>query len=229
MEEKKVIKMSLSTFCLLLAIVVIFIMGYVIFTMRSEEVNSDIKDTSLNTKIENIDSKLEENINKEEKETDNNEVSETELTRIAQGVYNKAFNIIAEGAGITKSETKITVGSDNTVGGKITVSAYEVDFSKIEKYFTKQAIDYIKAKFTDTSKDDKYYIFAEKCIYSDETKNEFIWTIFSQTDSGERKLKVKIYDENMIVAVSEKSSFFELDEYIIFKKVDNEWKIDMFQ
>ena len=33
----------------------------------------------------------------------------------------------------------------------------------------------------------------------------------------------------MIVAVSEKSSFFELDEYIVLRKINDTWKIDMFE
>ena len=60
-------------------------------------------------------------------------------------------------------------------------------------------------------------------------KKSFIGTIFVVTNQVERTLNAKLYDDNTILAVSEKSSFFGLDEYLVLKKVNNTWKIDMFE
>ena len=131
------------------------------------------------------------------------------------------------------SLSKWLVGSSNINNshGVINAEAYKLDFSKIEPYFTERAINYIKTEFTDTPyahKDGNYYIFASENKYS-HSKKEFISTIFGVTDQGKRTFDVKLYDDNMIVAISEKSSFFELDEYIVLRKINNTWKIDMFE
>lgn len=154
------------------------------------------------------------------------------ITNEIQLVYDNAYKTLAEGSGIIDyNTTDIKVGEEETVGGVINVKAYKLDFTKLEPYFTERAINFIKSYFTDTPyghKDENYYIFAEENKYSYD-KKEFLNTIFGQTNQSKRILKVNLYDNNTILATSEKTSSLKLDEYIVFKKINNTWKIDMFE
>lgn len=168
--------------------------------------------------------------NEYKNEENSNKVSS--ITNEIQSVYDEADQMLAEGSGIMDyNEVDIKVGKEGTVGGIINTKAYKLDLTKLEPYFTERAISFIKDYFTDTPgghEDGNYYIFAENNIYS-HGKKEFITTIFGQTDQSRRKLKVNLYDNNTVMAISEKSSYTNLDEYIVFKKVNNTWKIDMFE
>lgn len=235
MEDKKAIRVSLgTTICLIIIVLLIVALGvvyYIGFVKNDKEV------TQLSAEKQNLQKQvttLEENKNTSEIEIKNsNDMTKEEATKIVQDTYSKAYDIIQEGSGLTGSNTvNITAGQEGTVGGVINVSAYKLDFSKIETYFTERAINYVKTEFTDTPyghKDGNYYIYSSENKYSYTDKKEFITTIFGVTDQSKRTFDVKLYDDNMIVAVSSKSSFFELDEYIILKKVNNTWKIDMFE
>lgn len=180
------------------------------------------------TTTENDNNKQNNNSSTEEEIS--NELSS--MTNEIQSVYDNAYEIIGEGSGIIDyNAVDIKVGEEGTGGGVINVKAFKLDFTKLEPYFTERAINYIKFYFTDTPyghKDGNYYIFAEENIYSIE-KKDFISTIFGQDDQSKRTFKVSLYDENTIMAISEKTSFINLDEYIVFKKVNDSWKIDMFE
>ena len=70
MNEKKPIKVSLSTFFLIIAIIVIAVMGYFIYRINSEKIATEEKVTSLNSQVNN----LQERINKVSEITSNTEV-----------------------------------------------------------------------------------------------------------------------------------------------------------
>lgn len=230
MDEKKTIKVSLgiaiSIVIIILLIVALCIVYYFGFIKNNDEISklSDEKQSSLQGE-----KKITAQVNEEKSE---DFVTKQEATKIVQDIYGKAYDNVQEGIGLTGTNTVIiSVGEEGTVGGVINAEAYKLDFSKIEPYFTERAINYIKTEFTDTPyahKDGNYYIFASENKYS-HSKKEFISTIFGVTDQGKRTFDVKLYDDNMIVAISEKSSFFELDEYIVLRKINNTWKIDMFE
>lgn len=170
-------------------------------------------------KAENI------NSNVEELKDTNTKLTQKDATIIAQKLYGDVYNILDEGYGI-KSDTNVKLKLNNGT----TIEANKCDFSKIEPYFTDRSMDYIKMYFTDTPhsyKDGNYYIFSN----SDEWEHdkEFMNTIFGVTDQYLRSVKVIFYNENMIVGVSEDTAYFGGDEYIIFKKVNKVWKIDMFE
>ncbi len=235
MEDKKAIRVSLgTTICLIIIVLLIVALGvvyYIGFVKNYKEIEklSDEKQ-DLQKQVDT----LEENKNTSETEIKNsNDMTKEEASKIVEDTYSKAYDIIQEGSGLTGSNTvDITAGQEGTVGGVINVSAYKLDFSKIETYFTDRAINYIKTEFTDTPyghKDGNYYIYSSENEYSYTDKKEFINTIFGVTNQSKRTFDVKLYDDNMIVAISSKSSFFELDEYIILKKVNDTWKIDMFE
>lgn len=230
MEDKKSITVSLgTTICLIIIVLLIFALG-VVYYFGFMKNNKEITQSSQEKQVSN----LGENIKPTEIDTPNtNDLTKEEATKIVQNVYSKAYDIIEEGAGLEGEKTvNITVGQEGTTGGVINVSAYKLDFSRIESYLTERAINYIKTEFTDTPhghEDGNYYVFSNENIYSVADKKEFITTVFGATDQGKRSFDVKLYNNNMIVAVSEKSSSFELDEYLILKKVNNTWKIDMFE
>lgn len=235
MEDKKAIRVSLgTTICLIIIVLLIVALGvvyYIGFVKNYKEIEklSDEKQ-DLQKQVDT----LEENKNTSETEIKNsNDMTKEKASKIVEDTYSKAYDIIQEGSGLTGSNTvNITAGQEGTVGGVINVSAYKLDFSKIETYFTDRAINYVKTEFTDTPyghKDGNYYIYSSENEYSYTDKKEFINTIFGVTNQSKRTFDVKLYDDNMIVAISSKSSFFELDEYIILKKVNDTWKIDMFE
>lgn len=234
MDEKKSIKVTLgTTICIIIIVLLIIALGivyYLGFVKNNTEITQLAEE---NQTLQKQVTSLEENKNLAEKEvTASSTMSNEEASKIVQDTYSKAYSIIQEGTGLTGTNTvNITAGQEGTVGGVINVTAHKLDFSKIEPYFTERAINYIKTEFTDTPyghKDGNYYIYTSENIYSYD-KKEFINTIFGVTDQGLRNFQVKLFDDDMIVAVSEKSSFFKLDEYIILKKVNNSWKIDMFE
>ena len=233
MEDKKTIRVSLTTVIYLtIIILLIFVLGVVYYLgfIKNKEV------TQLSNEKQNLQKQitiLEENKKIPESESKNpNNLTKEEATKIVQDIYSKAYELIQEGDGLTGKDTiDIKVGKEENVGGVINASAYKLDFSKIEPYFTERAIDYIKTEYTDTpyGEDGAYYIYSPQNKYSCIDKKEFGTTIFGVTDQSKRNLDVKLYDNNMIVASSLKGSFFELDEYIILKKINNTWKIDMFE
>lgn len=213
MEEKRAIQVSFEiTICLIIIVLLIVALGVVYYMGVAKD---DKEDISLYIETET-----------------SNDMTKENATKIVQDTYSKAYDVIQEGEGLTGLNTiNITVGQEDTVSGVNNVSAYKLDFSKIEMYFTERAINYVKTEFTDTPyghKDGNYYIYSSENEYSNTNKKDFITSIFGVTDQNKRTFDVKLYDNNMIVAVSSKSSFFELDEYIILKKIDNTWKIDMF-
>lgn len=246
MDENKTTKISLGTaISIVIIILLVFALGIVYYLGFIKNNNEISKLSNEKQALQKQISSLQEekktttqvNINQNTYESKNEEKSEDsmtkqEATKIIQDIYGKAYDNVQEGIGLKgTSLINISVGNEGTVGGVINAEAYKLDFSKIEPYFTERAIKYIKTEYTDTPyghKDGNYYIFADENIYS-YSKKEFINTIFGVTDQGKRTFDVKLYDDNMIVAVSEKSSFFELDEYIVLRKINDTWKIDMFE
>ena len=214
----------------------IYIVIFVITTIIASCVAVYFGVVGNNKKVGQIKNSVEEKIENETKEvnekvSEENKLSKEEAKKIAQNIYNKAYNELEEGVGLQSSIVEITIGQEGTYGGKLNVKAYKLDFSKIEQYFTERAIKYIKTEYTDTPyghSDGNYYIYMSENKYSHE-KNNFVSTIFGVTDQKTRDLNVELYDDDIIIAVSQKSSFFELDEYLVLKKINSVWKIDMFE
>ena len=168
-------------------------------------------------------SEINENGNSGKENSNANVLSEI------QKVYDDAYSAVNKVNDY--NIVSIQVGEEGTVGGVETLKAYKMNFSLIEKYFTDRAMNIIKVYYTDTPyghKDGNYYIFAEETKRSYD-KKEFDHTIFGTTDQSKRTLKLIYSNESEALAVSEKSSFLGENEYVYFKKVNNEWKIDMFE
>ncbi len=234
-----------KTLIIILVLVVIGLAAYIVLdkTVLNKETTKDSSSQNLTTGKANSNDVQEINgtnvvtasqittvdINND-KTTNNKGRTQEEATKIAQDVYGKAYKAIDEGSGLTGEETTISVGEEGTVNGIQQKKAEKVDLSKLEPYFTTKAINLVKHYYTDTPyghKDGNYYI-----IYTDDGNvqhREFISTIFGVTDQQERTFNALVYDDETIVAVSTKSSFWAEDEYIILKKVNNIWKIDFFE
>ena len=214
----------------LVALLVVFIIltialgGYLVY---DKVINKDSSSTSNNVVDNNQTNSENTNINT------NSSVDVSSITTEIQSVYDKAYDTINSELGFANYDIlNIKVGDEKNVGGVIDAKARKIDFKNLEPYFTDRAISFMKVYFTDTSyghKDGNYYIYFEENIYSNDTKKEIGNTVFGTTDQSKRTLKVKFYNDDMVVAVSEKTSFIQLDEYVVFKKVNNTWKIDMFE
>lgn len=182
----------------------------------------------------------EDEATEETKETtETTTLTEEEATKIVQELYEKAYDTIGEGADIiSEEEVNLTMGEEGTVGGVSTVKANKIDLSKIESYFTNRAMEYIKEEFTDTPEgysDGNYYVYAEA---TESDAKTFMGTIFSVTDTGKRTFEVQAYSDDTIIAISVETEVTTseeytgddiTDEYIVLKKADNEWKIDLFE
>ena len=235
MGERNEVKVRLSTvvcvFIILVLVVALGVVYYLGFVQNNEKIAKlSNEKISLQEQIIN----LQESKNETENEViDINAMTSEEATKIAQDIYNKAYGMLEGGSNLIDwNGVEITIGQEG-IGwpGILNVRAFKFDFSKIEQYFTERAIKYIKTYYTDTPyghSDGNYYIYLHENAYSHE-KKDFVSTIFGTTDQNSRTLKAKLYNDDTILAVSEKSSYIELDEYLVLKKVNNTWKIDMFE
>lgn len=215
--EKKPKEKGMIVVIILLALVILGLLGYIAY---------DKGYISLGKKTNKIDKKVpvKGTINNNTDQKSN--ISERVLAEV-QKIYSDAYDSMQKVNNYEK--TVIEVGEKGTFGGVVVLEAYKMNFDVIEKYFTDRAINIFKVYYTDTSyghKDGSYYIFYEENERSN-VKKEFDHTIFGTTDQSKRKLQLVIYDDNMVVAKSSKSSFIDEDEYIIFKNINNQWKIDM--
>lgn len=157
----------------------------------------------------------------------------TTIEKTIQNIYNEAYDAINEGSGIINlNAVEIQIGKEGTVGGISTIKAYKLDFSEITQYFTERGLNFIKTYFTDTPyghTDGNYYIYVTENERS-YNKKGFMNTIFGVTDQGTRNLSVISSSEDTATAVSNSESYYKgFDEYIVFKKVNEQWKIDMFE
>lgn len=142
-------------------------------------------------------------------------VNAHDLEKELQKRYEELYYIVEEGSGLElyTSDLKSLL-----------------DYSKLNKVFTKDAIVKIEKKYTDYC-DDKL------CI-----SNNFMGTIFGITDEDLRTLHLIYASSDTALLKAEHSDGFCFEsngdqlcypdyggEYIVFKKVDNTWLIDMFE
>ena len=94
MEEKKPIKISLSTFFLILAIIIIAIMGYFLYEIYDEKLVNENNIVKLNSEISNLKSEIS-NMNNKEDDTTNkeNDSPEDTVNTNFYGVYTSADKI----------------------------------------------------------------------------------------------------------------------------------------
>ena len=91
-------------------------------------------------------------------------------------------------------------------------------------------MDYYKNKYDKLFTDKG--VFMVYSMFNADEGTGIMSTMFNITDQGERKLSLVLATNDMVVATGvyegqgDKTPY---PEYIIFKKVDGVWKIDMFE
>lgn len=120
MEEKKSIKISLSTFFLILALIVLVIMGIFIFKLYNEKTEEKQKSTELQAQVDNLNGKI-------------NEIKETINSNETVDNKNKDNNANKnENKTNTANQTNTSNNSEDSIKNKIigTWKAYKVTDSK---------------------------------------------------------------------------------------------------
>lgn len=117
MEEKKPIKISLSTFFLILAIIVILIMGVLLYIFYNNKITAEAEAESINAKvseqkttIEALQGQTENNKASETKNANTDEKKSTETYNEISGTYDGVFNL----GGVEKFEYKLELAENGT-------------------------------------------------------------------------------------------------------------------
>lgn len=138
MEEKKSIKISLSTFFLILALIVIIAMAYYIYI---EKTNTDKEISTLETNaitmqntINNLQQKVDNNSNTNDNESNITD-SENLVTELTLGSY-QVTKHIEDAAGVSYAEVGVTLASNNLCSvyegfGSSFIGTYSIENNKM--------------------------------------------------------------------------------------------------
>lgn len=236
MESKNTIKMSLSTFFLIFALVAICIMGFFIYRLNYEKNMLDKKNNNLNDEIaslENEKNELKSTSNTEILTSENSntlspnsaetEITETEALTQATNTYQTAYKMFY-------SEQAMIPGTYSPMGEE--GFGYKVNIGEFEKVFSKRAIEIIKNQLIEYN--GEYYDVKLNDYSSTFSESIDPGSIFSSTDVGERTLSIVDFTDKYIIAdgklsPSEYISRNEPIKRIIFVKENGKWLIDMYE
>lgn len=151
--------------------------------------------------------------------------SDEEIEKIFQNKYNDIYSELEEGKFLQTTITKdILFGGNNVTG-------YKINLAKLNDNFTDDCVKYIKNKFYYTDDNENYYI-----VFNQPNYKYFSNSIFGVTNQGKRTLKLILHDNDLVLLKAEvvkcAGSICPPEyggEYIAFKKVDDKWKIEMFE
>lgn len=138
-------------------------------------------------------------------------------------------------------DTDTTKKNDNVDEKQVlkeVTKVYEEAYNGFLKDFSNDAakdVEFYKNKYGKLFTDDGAYRVFEMMM--DTTGSGILKSIFNETDQGIRTLKLVYTDGNIAVATGTYTVPEDVDwgssspypEYIIFKKINNTWKIDMFE
>ena len=153
----------------------------------------------------------EDNTENKEEKIDMFKTSNEEIESIFQKKYEKMFDELQEGNSYTTSIT------ENIVYNGMNIIGYKVDLVKIYDYFTDDCLNYIKKNFYYSNDGINYYLLPNTYGFLN-MKN----TIFGKT---KRTLKVQMYDDDKVIF---KTNTDNINEYIMYKKVNDNWKVELF-
>lgn len=143
MEEKKTIKISLSTFFLILAIIVIAIIGVFVFKFYTDKETASSEVKELKSTIDNLEEKinsLEQTINDNEKNNDEIKENENNSKTFSDNQIKKALQDYLDLTGVY-------VGSPGELLNKLGFEDLEIDDNIIiEDYYKKTNIRYVDYK-----------------------------------------------------------------------------------
>ena len=134
-----------------------------------------------------------------------------EIEGIFQKKYDAMFNDLREGDLYLTSITETI----NYNGSNIT--GYKVDLSKIVNYYTEDCLNYIKNNYFYSNDKVNYYYLPNAPGFIN-IKN----TIFGGL---KRVLKLQLYDDDQVIF---KTTTVNTNEYIMYKKVNDTWKVENF-
>lgn len=239
MEEKKVLKISLSTFFLIVAIITIAIMTYLMYKSYNENTSLNEQVVSLQGKVSNLQKDLTENaegttINTttiqsskpnntttgSSTSTSDDAISEEEALKTATNVYETAYKIF--------SSEEFRNSENFSFEGKQT-QGYKINIDKLENVFSKRAIANIKNRLYELN--GNYYDSDDITGFLTEID---VSSIFGTTDAGIRPLSIVNSNDTSITATGklEEGEHTDGDEfplYIIFVKENGNWVIDLYE
>lgn len=237
MGEKKTIKISLSTFFLIITIIAICIMAFFIYKLNDEKTILEQNNTNLNSEIASLKIGNEENTikttsdttvltnetNDASSSTTKTDLSETEALTIATNTYTTAYYMFY-------SEQCVIPGTYSPTGEE--KFGYKINIGEFETVFSKRAIDIMKSKLIEYN--GEYYD-----IKTNDDSTTFLelidlFSIFGATDSGMRTLSIVDFTDKYIIAngkltPNEHTSGDKTPLYIAFIKENGKWLIDAYE
>lgn len=167
MEEKKEIKISLTTFLLVIAIIVILIMGYVLFNLSTQKTGG-VKEKELQQEVDTLKAQInnyeEQAVTNTENQNDNNENIKEELSNNSYSIY--ANNLIKRRNATTgewyRSTKQMETGENITISIDNKGTAYlELTGELANKYGKKHKIleNALMCKFIKFNQDVTDYLY----------------------------------------------------------------------
>lgn len=213
MEQENVVKKEKNGLKVLVVILLVLLIGVIMFIVgqyTSNNTNMNLFKNNTEETIKNNNTVKEDNTVKEEdKKIDETKVLD-EITKVYKEAYQKMTDINDPSNSILKSSFE----KNNVV--------YTVNKDSASKYFTDKGINYLESNISNI-------------------ESVLLESIFNVTDSGKRPLTVVSENDDTVVATGQIINGVTLDGqsneidrdsyplYIIFKKVNNTYKIDMFE
>ena len=213
MEQENVVKKEKNGLKVLVVILLVLLIGVIMFivgqyTSNNTNMNLFKNNTEETTKNNNT-VKEDNTVKEEDKKTDETKVLD-EITKVYKEAYQKMTDFNDPSNSILKSSFE----KNNVV--------YTVNKDSASKYFTAKGINYLESNISNI-------------------ESVLLGSIFNVTDSGKRPLTVVSESDDTVVATGQIINGVTLDGqsneidsdsyplYIIFKKVNNTYKIDMFE
>lgn len=234
MKEKEAIKISLSTFFLILAVIAIVIMGYFIFILNSEKnsetekvskLNNQIseleeKSSNLQEKIDNISNTINSNTTNESS-SQSSTLTESEALSLGNEKYQKVLDLIPQ------EDTSIILNTNKNDGNNPWYKLTNI--SEIKTLLSDKAFEYFCSEYSIKEFNGTYghyasnrgstpeYLESEIKKVDNITENQITYTTLS-------KYAVNLSDKDG-TDISKITNFTTQENKLVLTKENNEWKI----
>jgi uncharacterized protein YxeA len=208
--------------------IILIVVIAILVMLASGGIGAIIYKNSYDKRVENI------------KETPQNNITDTttetlynELTLEIQQRYEEAYRLMYAEFAPAITEMQDMEANEHTFKGK------KINKEKLSEYFTEEKVNKMLEQYGEITYNGERYVTSLEIedFYPDvEYDAERYFdpgTIFSQTDSGIRKLKILVSSNDYVLAKSELTQTIEGNtfggEYIVFTKQNSKWKIEFYQ
>lgn len=213
MEQENVVKKEKNGLKVLVVILLVLLIGVIMFIVgqyTSNNTNMNLFKNNTEETTKNNNTVNEDNTVKEE----DKKIDETKVLDEITKVYKEAYQKMTDFNDPSNSILKSSFEKNNVV--------YTLNKDSASKYFTDKGINYLESNISNI-------------------ESVLLESIFNVTDSGKRPLTVVSENDDTVVATGQIINGVTLDGqsneidsdayplYIIFKKVNNTYKIDMFE